>query len=413
MPGLGGLFSPAKKIEGLIRNGEAALQKRDFNAANTQFEHAKELIEKHHGNKDTDALAIKALTGLARALDGLGRRDEVFQFADRALEFEGDKSALLDFIGSTYSVTNKEQPTGGAVRVYKKAYPLAPGNERILLGYAHGAWETKEFNAETKKLFERAYRAHRDFIPAVQGLGVILANEKDYSAFALEIFRQQLKLEPQNEEHRLNVARCYSLMTTPPADAYTVIQWARKLRPEDPLFFDGLTRIYLQSDEMLESIYEHLLEAYNRTPSQAIAKRLLPYLLRAKDTSEFAVEVFEQFWQSHERKEQILYLLAEHYLERKRTDTTAREVYEALYDINPAAMSNTRWLAGIWAHEAKSDDRAVSAYEIALAESDGNANSEITAALARGYLALGRRDARAREDYFQHLAISPQDTAIL
>ncbi|MCG3152982.1 MAG: Beta-barrel assembly-enhancing protease [bacterium] len=410
---LGGLFSPAKKLEGLIRNGEAALQKRDFTQAGTLFEQAKELLEKHKGTKDVDALGIRVLVGLARALDGQGRRESVFQYLDRALEFEGDKSQLLETLGNTYSTSNKEPVGPGAYRVYKKGYALAPGNERILLGYASGAWEAQEFTPETQKVFERAWRAHKDLISAVQGLGACYAQLAKYDQEALEVYRQLLKLDPQNEEHRLNVARCYSHLTNPPKDAYTVLQWARKLRPEDRLFFDGLTRIYLQSDEMLESIYEHLLDAYNLTPSTAIGRRLLPYLLRAKDTSEFAVEIYEQFWQNHERKEQILHLLSEHYLHSQRNDGTAREVYEALYDLNPGALANTQILAKMYAQEGRNDERAVGVYELALQGVDGASAAAIIHSLARGYLSAGRKDAKAREIYFRALAEKPQDHQVL
>lgn len=410
---LGGLFSPAKKIEGLLRNGEAALQKRDFAQAATLHEQAKELLEKHRGQKDVDALGIKVLTGLARALEGQGQREQVFQYLDRALEFEGDKNQLLEVIGSTFSSGQKEPVGAGAYRVYKKAYALAPGNERILLGYAGGAWEAEEFGPEAQKIYERAWRANRDFLPAVRGLGACFARAGKFDQDTLEVFRQLNKLDPQNEEHRLNVARCYATMAAPPKDAYTVLQWARKLRPDDRLFFDGLTRIYLQSDEMLESIYEHLLDAYNHTPSQAIGRRLLPYLLRSRDTSEFAVEIYEQFWQEHERKEQILHLLSEHYQQQRRSDSTAREIFEALYALNPGAAGNTVRLAELYAHEGRIDEAAIGVYELALQSIEGNAPAALLQCLARGYLKQSRKDAKAREIYFRHLAASPQDQEVL
>jgi|GEM_PF-5219790 len=410
---LGGLFSPAKKIEGIVRNGEAALQKRDFAQAATLFEQAKELLEKNKGNKDVDALGIKVLVGLARALDGQGRRESVFQYLDRAFEFDGDKSQLLDTIGQTFSTAAKEPVAPGAYRVYRKGYAIAPGNERILLGFASGAWEAQDFNAETQKVFERAWRAHRDLIPAVRGLGACYAQLNKFDAESLDVFRQLLKLDPQDEDHRLNVARCYANLQTPPKDAYTVLQWARKLRPDDQLFFEGLTRIYLQSDEMLESIYEHLLDAYNRTPSTIIGKRLLPYLLRAKDTSEFAVEIYEQFWHEHERKEQILHLLSEHYLHADRADVQAKEVYEALYDANPGATANTQRIAKVYAMEGRMDERAVGVYEISLNEAEPAVLPGMLHGLARGYLAAGRKDAKAREIYFRHLAEKSGDQQVL
>ncbi|HYE76532.1 MAG TPA: tetratricopeptide repeat protein, partial [bacterium] len=410
---LGGLFSPAKKLEGLVRNGEAALQKRDFAAATTLFEQAKELLEKNRGNKETDAFGVKVNLGLARALHGQGRTEEVFQYVDRGLEFEGDKAQLLEFLGTTLPTPLKDPISPGAYRTYKKGYALAPGNEKILLGYAAGAYAAGDFNTETHKVFERAYRAHRDFMPAIHGLGQTLAAAKQYDQTALEIYRQLLKLEPQNEIHKLNLARAYALMEKTPADAFGVIQWARKLQPEDPVFFEGLTKIYLQSDEMLESIYEHLLEAYHRTPSTAIARRLLPYLLRAKDTSDFAVEIYEQFWRDHERRDQILYLLSEHYQKAKRIDQPAVEVYEALFEVNPGAVGNTQLLASLYAHANRHDARALGVYELALADTDPSTMPEVVKAAAKGYAAQGRKDARARELYFTHLENMPQDTEIL
>ena len=407
MAPISNIFGKTRAIENLLSKGESAIYAGNFKVAEEFFEDAIENLEKLKTTQQVGQQMIEALVGIAMAVDGQGRREEMYQYFDKALDIQGTHDKVYDVLIKL--IKPEQKLNESALRVLKKCYERKKSNEFILKLYAQALWDNDVFDQRSMEIYDRAHQADPNFPKAIKGLGKALAQTNRCDERALKIHRRLQKLEPENKEHLRNIALCYANMDPPPDDAYQALVKARELFPDDQAIFDGLTQYYLHTDEMREAIYEHMKEAYEKNPSRALAERILPYLLRNNDTSDWAVVIYEQSFTSHPKREQILSILSEHYVKTNRSDDLAVEVLEALFELNSRASNNALYLGKIYAREGRFDEQAKRVYQSIFEEEGDDTPPEIISALALTCLKSEQKDSLAREIYFRELDLKPHN----
>ena len=404
---LSDIFGKTRAVENLLSRGDSALYSGNFKVAEEFFEDALENLDKLKSTQHVNQQIIQSLVGMAMAVDGQGRREEIYQYFDKALDVQGNHDDVYATLVKL--IKPDEMLNESALRVLKKSYEKKKSNEFILKLYAQALWDNNIFDQRSLEIYDRAHQADPNFPKAIKGLGKALAQSNRWDERAMKIHRRLQKLEPENKEHLKNIALCYASMDPPPDEAYQVMIKARELFPDEQAIFDGLTNYYLHTDEMREAIYEHLKEAYEKKPSRAVAEKLLPYLLRNNDTSDWAIAIYEQHYFTHPKREQILAILSEHYIRTGRNDDFAVEILEALFALNPRARNNASYLGRIYARDGRFDDQAKRIYETIYDEESEDTPHEIISALARVFINDERKDSIAREIYFRELEIKPHD----
>lgn len=411
MAPLSNIFGKSRAIESLLSKGDSALSGGNFKVAEGFFDDALTNLEKQKPTPLVGQQIIQALVGVAQAVDGQGRREEVYQYFDRALEIKGNHDKLFDILTKIIKPDQKLNESG--LRVLKKAYEKRKSNEFLLKIYAQALWDNKIFDQRSLEIYDRAHQADPNFPQAIKGLGKALISNKRWDDRALKIHRRLQKLEPENKEHLKNIALCYASLEPPPDESYQVMLKAREIYPDEEALFDGLTKYYLNNQEMREAIFEHFKEAYLKRPTRIIAEKMLPYILRNHDTSDMAIGIYEQHFSTHPKREQILSILSEHYIKNNQNDDLANEIIETLYNLNPRARDNTLYLAMLNAKDGKFNSAAREIYESVVEEEEDDSPPEIISALANSYLREDRKDSTAREIYFRELEIKPHNIEIL
>jgi tetratricopeptide (TPR) repeat protein len=411
MAPLSNIFGKTRAIEGLLSRGDSAMNSGNYKVAEEFFEDAIVNLEKLKTNPQVKQQTIQSLVGLAMAVYQQGRKAEVYQHLDKALDVPGIHDDVFNVIIKI--IKPDEELNESALRLLRKAYEKKKANEFILKIYSQALYDNNIFDQKSLEIYDRAHQADPNFPKAIKGLGKALVENNRWDDRAIKIHKRLQKLEPENKEHLRNIALCYASTDSPPDEAYQILLKARELFPEDGAIFDGLTSYYLHNDEMREAIYIHLREAYRKKSSRAIAEKILPYLLRNHETSDWAIEIYEQQFTTHPKREQILLILSEHYIKNNRNDEIALEAMETLFKLNPRARRNTLYLAKMYAKEGRSDAEARRMYETVIDEEETEAPQEIISALAGIYLKEDRKDSTAREIYFKELEIKPHNMEIL
>ncbi|MCD6216750.1 tetratricopeptide repeat protein [bacterium] len=411
MTPLSKIFGKTRAIESLLSKGDSAVHSGNYKVAEGFYDDALTNLEKLKPTSVVNQQIIMSLVGLAQAIDGQGRRAEVYQYFDRALEIKGNHDQLFDIL--TKIIKPDQELNESGLRVLKKAYEKKKSNEFLLKIYAQALWDNQIFDQRSLEIYDRAHQADPNFPKAIKGLGKALIENARWDDRALKIHRRLQKLEPENKEHLKNIALCYANQDPPPDESYQVMLKARELYPDEEAIFDGLTKYYLNNQEMREAIFEHFKKAYEKKPSRMIAEKMLPYLLRNHDTSDTAISVYEQHFATHPKREQILSILSEHYIKNNKSDDLALEIVETLFKLNPRARDNTLYLAMLYAKDGKFDATALQVYESVVDEEEGDTPPEIISALANTYLKENRKDSHAREIYFRELELKPHNTEVL
>ncbi len=411
MAPLSNIFGKTRAIESLLSKGDSAIYGGNFKVAEEFFEDALSNLEKLKPTSQVNQQIIQALIGLAQAIDNQGGRAEVYQYFDRAVEIKGNHDKAFDLL--TKIIKPDQELNESGLRVLKKAYEKRKSNEFLLKIYAQALWDNKIFDQRSLEIYDRAHQADPNFPKAIKGLGKALIENKRWDDRALKIHKRLQKLEPENKEHLKNIALCYSSLEPPPDESYQVMLKARELYPDEETLFDGLTKYYLNNQEMREAIYEHFKDAYVKKPSRMIAEKMLPYLLRNHDTSDMAIGIYEQHFSTHPKREQILSILSEHYVKNNRIDDLACEIIETLYKLNPRARDNTLYLAMLCAKDGKFDAASRQVYESVVDEEEEDTPPEIISALAAAYLKEDRKNSTAREIYFHELELKPHNIEVL
>jgi tetratricopeptide (TPR) repeat protein len=405
------IFGKTRAIESLLSKGDSAIASGNYKVAEEFYEDALANLEKLKPTPQVQQQIIFALTGMAQAVDGQGRREEVYQYFDKALDIKGSHDQVYEILVKIIKPDQELNESG--LRVLKKAYEKKKSNEFLLKIYAQALWDNQIFDQRSLEIYDRAHQADPNFPKAIRGLGKALVENKRWDERALKIHKRLQKLEPESKEHLKHIALCYANIDPPPDEAYQVLLKAQELFPDDEAIFDGLTNYYLSNQEMREAIYEHFRKAYVRKPSRVIAEKMLPYLLRNHDTSDLAISIYELHFPTHAKREQILSILSEHYIKNNRSDDLALEVIENLYRLNTRAMGNTLYLAKLYARDDKADPIARKVYETVLEEEDDETPPEIISALAKAYIKEEKRDSKSREIFFKELELKPHNIEVL
>ena len=408
MSPLGRIFGRGRQLEKLLKKAEDAFREEDWEAS---AEAAGELRNKIEAGDPG-----KFATELARALyleAASHQKREDFPGALRVIEKAvkdlSDPGEIARVLAEIAFVSDDE----AVLPLLERASGKWPESNPIALALCSKYVKEERFDERTLPLFSRMHQRAPDNRQVLYGLAMCLKRLEKFDRTSLAVYRRAFHEYSTNNEFLYALSRTYASQRPPVNEALPVIERALKFFPEEEAFHKARVSILANLPSLTPDHVRLLLEAYKKSKDQKLAEKLVDHLLAAHADDEDACRVYEAVWRDHPKRTALLTILAERYRLSGRKDKAAMEIFQAFFDDMPRERENTLYLARRYAEANAASQSAILVYQQALRDGTTTDVDPVVLALARGYLALGRRDEEAARVYRMAHNAEPENYDVL
>jgi tetratricopeptide (TPR) repeat protein len=336
---------------------------------------------------------IPAYLHLAGILLQKNQTGAAIQEVKQALEVAPNDERAIALLAQCYLVQSRKDEE--ALATFRRALRIAPEDRELLKQMSAILFERGVYDEESVEIYHRSLEANPGDINTLRALAQTaqLSNNADLSIRSVEALMHSGQA---NQKLVNQLADAYVRKQVAEPKAERVFREALRLEPNNVEYLQALARLLVsldRTDADCIATYENHLRNYKS--DVAVARVLAKSYIKA-DRYETALATTQKFLQIAPQDEELLRLNALASLYDNKIDEAVSE-YQRILQRNPSDPEATVNLALAYGQKQRTDEEATSLYERALRLQPQNERLH----LAKARVAVVRNDAVAAADAYK------------